>query len=56
MDTSVEEVGFEEMVEYVLKRKNTVAKYIATRTILNLCKQKVNRYGVWVYRIWWEQE
>ena len=44
------------MVEYVLNRNNTVAQYIATRTILDLCKETVGRSGEWVARILWEQE
>ena len=37
----MEEAGFEEVGAYVLKRQNTVAQYIATRPILDLCKETV---------------
>ena len=33
-----------------------VAHYIATRPILDLCKETVLRSGAWVARIWWYQE
>ena len=44
------------MGAYVLNRHNTVSQYIATRTILDLCKETVGRSGEWVARILWEQE
>ena len=44
------------MGAYVLKRQNTVAQYIVSRPILDLCKETVRRYGAGVYRIWWEKE
>ena len=37
LETVMEEVGFENVGTYVLKRQNTVAHYIATRIILDLC-------------------
>ena len=40
-----EEVGFEEIWAYILKRKNMVAQYIATRPITDLCKKMVRRPG-----------
>ena len=46
----------EEMGEYVLKRHNTVATYIAARPIMDLCKETVKRYGVWVASRGWYQE
>ena len=55
METAMEEAGFDEMVAYALKRNNTVAQYIATRPILDLCEETVRRPGVWVARRWWEQ-
>ena len=50
------EVGFEEMVAYFLKRQNTFAQYILTRKILDLCKETVQRPGVWVNMRLQEQE
>ena len=52
----MEEAEFEDMGEYVMKRQNTVALYIATRPIMDLCKETVRRSGTWVARIWWEKE
>ena len=37
------------------RRQNTVAQYIATRPILDLCKQATRRPGARVSRRWWEQ-
>ena len=51
----MKEAGFEEMVVYDLKRQNSVAQYIATRSILELCEKTVRRPGAWVDRRWWEQ-
>ena len=50
----MEEAGFEEMGAYVLKRQNTAAHDIATRPILNLCKNNVRSTGAWVDRRLWE--
>ena len=50
----MEEAGFEEMGAYFLKRQNTVAQYIATRPILDLCEETVRRTGAWVAIIWRE--
>ena len=38
LDTAMEEVGFDEMGEYVLKRKNQVVQYIVTWMIIELCE------------------
>ena len=56
LETAMEEAGFEDMKEYVLKRHNTVAQYIVTRPILDLYKVTVQRYGTWVSRRLWYQE
>ena len=50
------ESGFEEIGTYVTRRQNTVAQYIATRPILDLCERSVQRKGAWVSWRWWEQE
>ena len=39
----------------ILRRQNTVAQFIATRPILDLCKGSVRRPGARVPRRWWEQ-
>ena len=54
LEADMEEDRFEEMIDYVLNRKNNVAQYIATRPILDLCKKTVRRPGACVARIWWE--
>ena len=55
LDTEMEEAGFEDMVDYVLKIHNIVAQYIATRPILYICKNAVRRPWEWVDRRWWKQ-
>ena len=52
----MEEAGFEDIWDYILKRKNTFAQYIATWEIMDLCKRTVQRLGAWVYSILWGQE
>ena len=42
------ESGFEEIGTYVTRRQNTVAQYIATRPILDLCERSIQRTGSWV--------
>ena len=39
----------------ITRRQNTVAQYIATRPILDLCKQATRRPGARVSQRWWEQ-
>ena len=34
--------------------QNTVAQYIATQPILDLCERSARRLGAWVYRRWWK--
>ena len=46
----MEETGFEEMGICVLKKQNMVSQYIATRMILDLYNNMVQRPGVWVAR------
>ena len=50
------EVGFEGIRKAITRRQNTVAQYIATRPILELCERATQRMGVRVSRRWWEQE
>ena len=44
----MEEAGFEEIGAYILKRHKTVAQYIRTRLIMDLCEKTVQRPGGWV--------
>ena len=53
---AMEEAGFEYIRVYITRRQNTVAQYIATLLILDLCKRSIRRLGAWVSRRWWDQE
>ena len=55
MGTTMDEAGFEDIREYILKRQNLVAQYIVAQPILDLCEEMVRRSGVRVARRWWEQ-
>ena len=50
----MKEVGIVRIWTSILRRQNTVAQFIATRTILGLCKVAVRRPGAWVPRRWWK--
>ena len=50
------EAGFKEIGVYVTRRQNTVAQYIATQPILELCEKSVQRPGAWVSRRWREKK
>ena len=52
LDAVTEAVGLEEVDIYVLCRQNTVAQYIVTLMILELCLAEERRLGAWV-SIWW---
>ena len=39
----------------ILRRQNTVAQFIATRSILDLCEKANRRPGARVPRRWWDQ-
>ena len=42
------------MEKYTLHHQNTIAQYIATCPILELCLEAEQRPGFWVARRWWE--
>ena len=48
--------GLHEVETYVYRRQNTVAQYIATRPIMDLCLAAKRRPGPRVAMRWWEQE
>ena len=50
------EARFNEVETYVFYHHNTVAKYIATRTIMDLCLAAKQRPEPRVKMRWWEQE
>ena len=52
---AMKEAGIVRIWTSILQRQNTVAQFIATRTILDLCKGAVRRTGARVPRRWWEQ-
>ena len=54
MEELIQEVGMEEVDDYVLRRQNLITQYIATRKILDLYEEVVWRPGMWVSRRWWE--
>ena len=41
----MQEAGLEEVEQYVVRRQNTVAQYITTRLIMDLCEAAVRRPG-----------
>ena len=49
------EAGFKGIRKSVTSRQNTVAQYIVTRPILDLCECSTRRPGVRVSRRWWKQ-
>ena len=49
------EAGFKGIGEYITRRQNTVAQYISTRPILDLCERSARIPGARVYQRWWEQ-
>ena len=50
------EVGFEGIRKSFTRRQNTVAQYIVTRPILDVCDQSTRRPGERVSRQWWDQD
>ena len=55
LEKAMAEAGFEWIRKYITRRQNTVAQYIATRPILDLCERSTRRPGARVSRRWWEQ-
>ena len=51
----MEEAGLTEIRISILRRQNTVAQYIATGPLLDLCVGARAREGVKVTLRWWEQ-
>ena len=50
------EEGLEEVEAYVLRRQNTVLRYILTLPIMDLCSEVLRRPGTQVSKRWWVQE
>ena len=53
---AMREAGFIEIQESITRRQNTVAQYIATRPILDLCERTTHRAGARVSQRWWDQK
>ena len=49
----MQETGFEEVEACVLRRHNTAVQYIATRQVMDLCKETVQILRMWVVKMWW---
>ena len=52
----MKEAGFRDIRTPINNRQNTVAQYIATRTLLELCKGTTHIGGARVSRRWWDQK
>ena len=50
------EAGFEGIRKSIMRRQNTVAQYIETRPILDLCVRVTQRLGERVSQQWWDQD
>ena len=55
LDAAIIAVGLEEVEMYVLCRNNTIAHYIVTCPIMELCLVAEQRPGSWLTQQWWEQ-
>ena len=51
----MKEVGLTNVQTSINRRHNTVAQYIATRPLLDLCKKVKQREGARVKMRWWDQ-
>ena len=51
----IKETGMVGIRTSILRRQNTVAQFISTQPILDLCEQATRRPGARVSRRWWEQ-
>ena len=52
----LEECGLRTIGEYIDIRRQTIAVHVATRPILDKCKQGVRKRGAIPRRWWWEQK
>ena len=56
MEGATKEAGFKEIRKSITNRQNTVAQYIATRPLLDLCEGTKQIGGAMVSRRWWYQK
>ena len=52
----MQEAVLERVEEYFMRRHNTTAQYIVTRTIMGLCEEAAMRPGTQLSKSWWEQD
>ena len=52
----MKEAGFTDVRTSINRRQNTVAQYIATRPLLDLCEGATQRGGARVTMRWWDQK
>ena len=55
LEGAMKEAGFTDVRTSINRRQNTVAQYIATRPLLDLCKGAAKRGGARVTIRWWDQ-
>ena len=53
---AMKEAGFKEIRKSITNRQNTVAQYIATRLLLDLCEGSKQREGSGVSMRWWDKK
>ena len=52
----MKEAGLTDVRTSINRRENTVAQYIATRPLLDLCEGETQREGARVTLRWWDQQ
>ena len=55
LEGAIREEGLTEIRKSIANRQNTVAQYIATRPLLDLCEGAIARDGARVPMRWWNQ-
>ena len=56
LEGAMKEAGFTDVRTSINRRQNTVAQYIATRPLLELCKGTTHQDGARVTMRWWDQK
>ena len=56
LEGAMKEAGFTDVGTSLNRRQNTVAQYIATRPLLELCEGATQRGGARVKMRWWDQQ
>jgi hypothetical protein len=56
VDGCVGRVWDEQLAEYITVRWQMIAVYVASRPILNECRQGKQKRGAVLHRWWWEQQ